>query len=110
MTYVGTAVMPASWACCNIAATSSRAGVTVEELHDLVAVEPDVGRAVGEHVGIADVEPVDEVGLQQPLLERRLRDRTRRLGEPQQPMGEQRVRAQGAVHPELDAGLVAPSR
>ncbi len=82
------------------------AGVTFEELHDLVAVEPDVGRAVGEHVGIADVEPVDEVGLQQPLLEGRLRDRTRRLGEPQQPVGEQRVGPQGAVHPELDAGLV----
>ncbi len=41
----------------------------------LVTVETDVGGAVGERVGVADVDAVDEVGLQQPLFHRALIDR-----------------------------------
>ena len=59
--------------------------------------KPSVGGAVGEHVGVADVETVGEVRLQQPLLHRACSTpRVRLVGEPQQPVGEQRVGPQGA--------------
>ena len=64
-------------------------------------VEADLGRARRQHVGVADVEAVDEVGLQQAFLQRHLVAAC--LGEPQQPVGQQGVGAQGAVEAELES-------
>ena len=81
-----------------------------EERNDLVAVESDLGRAVGQHVGVADVQTVGEVRLEQPLLHRVLRHRRFGLaGEPDETMRQQGVGPQRAVHVELEADTRRPS-
>lgn len=74
--------------------------VAGEEGGDVVARQAHLGGEIGEYLGVADIEAVAEVGLQQAFLQRRLA--TGGLGQEQQAMGEQRVGAQGAVHVELD--------
>ncbi len=75
-----------------------------EEVDHVLSGEADLGRAVGQHLGVADVQAVDEVRLEQALLEGALiGGGARELGQPEQAVGEQRVGAQCAIHPELDA-------
>ena len=74
-TKVGTAEIPCSAACSSLARPRRDRRPTSRNADHVVAVEPDLGGAVGQRVGVADVEPVDEVGLQQPLLQDRLGDR-----------------------------------
>ena len=69
MTYVGTAVMPASAANASASASSADALVAGEEAAHVVGVEPGAGGRVDEHVGVADVATLDEVGGEQALLD-----------------------------------------
>ena len=103
-TYVGTAEMPRPAACSMIGPDLRRAPVRVEERQHLVPIEPHLGCARRQGVGITDVEAVDEVRLEQSFLELGLRHRrVGLLGEPEQAVGEQRVGAQGALEVELEA-------
>ena len=76
--------------------------VAGQELRDLNAVGPELRGTLREHVGIADVESVVEVGLQEPFLQRRLIERdVGLLGPPQQSVGQPCVGTHGPVHAEL---------
>ncbi|MEA3184423.1 MAG: 2-succinyl-5-enolpyruvyl-6-hydroxy-3-cyclohexene-carboxylate synthase [Ilumatobacteraceae bacterium] len=79
--------------------------VALQEGEHAVVIEADVGRTVGEHAGIADIETIDEVRLQQSLFEGELLAGA--LGEPEQSVGEQRVGSQGAVHAEPEPALAS---
>ncbi len=78
-----------------------RSIIAVEKRERSVSVETHIGSTVGEHVGVADVETVFEVGAEQTFLQGRLM--AGRLGEHQESMGQQGVGPQGAIHVELDA-------
>ena len=69
MTYVGTAVMPASAAKARCCLDLGAALVGVEEVAHVVGVEAGGDRLGDEHVGVADVQAPREVGRQQALLE-----------------------------------------
>lgn len=71
-----------------------------EEGGDVVAWQAHLGGEFGEHLYVADVEAVAEIGPQQAFLQCRLV--TGGLGQEQQTMGEQGVGPKGAVHVELD--------
>ena len=96
--------MPASLANDSDASSSATPSSPARKRRDVVAVETGGGGDVGEHLGVADVASLDEVGGEQALLDVVLRARrTVLLGVPQQAVGVAGVRPQRPVEVERQA-------